>query len=205
MWFKEKTNAVYSRILLKATETTPDVDQNWKKLLFPCFEVSTWETKSYYQNFEWKFISIEEWTYHSEKMNKDVELVKIKFDCDGEEVIISASWTWVMRNIVNSLAGSKVPLGLISIGLYEKEYDGKMYANVWVKNNWKRTEWMFTPEQQKSMKKVITDPDTNEIIKTKWDDMENKLKEMYPKINKNKEAIVVEKAPVQEDDSDLPF
>jgi hypothetical protein len=40
-----------------------------------------------------------------------------------------------MRNIVNSLAGSKVPLGLISIGLYEKEYDGKMYANVWVKNN----------------------------------------------------------------------
>jgi hypothetical protein len=64
---------------------------------------------------------------------------------------------------------------------------------------------MFTPEQQKSMKKVITDPDTNEVIKTKWDDMENKLKAEYPKINKNKEAIVVEKAAVQEDDSDLPF
>jgi tetrahydromethanopterin S-methyltransferase subunit G len=62
---------------------------------------------------------------------------------------------------------------------------------------------MFTPEQQKSMKKVITDPDTNEIIKTKWDDMENKLKEMYPKINKN----VEKKAPVKEDTSsdDLPF
>jgi len=203
MWFKEKTNAVYSRILLKATETTPDVDQNWKKLLFPCFEVSTWETKSYYQVFEWKFVSIAEWTYHSEQMNKDVELVKIKFDCEWEQVIISASRTWVMRNIVNSLAGSKVPLGLISIGLYEKEYDGKMYANVWVKNNWERTEWMFTPEQQKSMKKVITDPDTNEIIKTKWDDMENKLKEMYPKINKNKEAVEVK--PVVEEDDQLPF
>ena len=202
MWFKEKTNAVYSRILLKATETTPDLDQNWKPLAFPCFEVSKGETKSYYQVFEGRFVSIEEWMYHSEQMNKDVELVKIKFDCDWEEIIISASRTGVMRNIVNSLAGSKVPLGLISIGLYEKEYDGKMYANVWVKNNWNRTERMFTPEQQKTMKKVITDPDTNEVIKTKWDDMENKLKEMYPKINKNKEAVEVK--PVVEDD-DLPF
>lgn len=201
MWFKEKTNAVYSRILLKATETTPDVDQNWKKLLFPCFEVSTWETKSYYQVFEWKFVSIEEWMYHSDTMNKDVELVKIKFDCDWEEVIISASWTGVMRNIVNSLAGSKVPLGLISIWLYEKEYDGKMYANVWVKNNGERTERLYTPEEQKALKKVIKDPDTDEIIKTKRDDMENKLKECYVHINEN----VEKKAPVQEDDIELPF
>jgi hypothetical protein len=62
---------------------------------------------------------------------------------------------------------------------------------------------MFTPEQQKSMKKVITDPDTNEVIKTKWDDMENKLKAEYPKINKNKEAVEVK--PVVEDDDQLPF
>jgi hypothetical protein len=62
---------------------------------------------------------------------------------------------------------------------------------------------MFTPEQQKSMKKVITDPDTNEIIKTKWDDMENKLKAEYPIINKNKEAVEVK--PVVEDDDQIPF
>ena len=202
MWFKEKTNAVYSRILLKATETTPDLDQNWKPLLFPCFEVSKWETKSYYQVFEWKFVSIEEWMYHSDTMNKDVELVKIKFDCDWEDVVISGSRTWVMRNIVNSLAGSKVPLWTISIGLYEKEYDSKMYPNVWVKNNGERTEWMFTPEQQKTMKKVIKDPDTDEIIKTKRDDMENKLKAEYPKINKNTE---IKKEETNSSDDDLPF
>lgn len=204
MWFKEKTNAVYSRILLKATETTPDLDQNWKPLGFPCFEVSTGNTKSYYQIFEGRFVSIEEWMYHSEQMNKDVELVKIKFDCDWEEVIISASRTGVMRNIVNSLAGSKTPLGTISIGLYEKEYNGKMYANVWVKNNWDRTEWMFTSEQQKAMKKVIKDPDTDEIIKIKRDDMENKLKAEYPKINKNKEEIKKE-TELDVENSDLPF
>lgn len=207
MWFKEKTNAVYSRILLKATETTPDLDQNNKPLAFPCFEVSKWEEKSYYQVFDGKFISIESGSYHSDTMNKDVELVKIKFDCDWEDVVISASWTGVMRNIVNSLAGSKTPLGVISIGLYEKEFDGKMYANVWVKNNWERTEWMFTPEQQKTMKKVITDPDTNEVIKTKRDDMENKLKEMYPKINANKEKVEIkeEKEEIDVENSDLPF
>lgn len=207
MWFKEKTNAVYSRILLKATETTPDVDQHWKPLAFPCFEVSTGDTKNYYQVFDWKFVSIEWWSYHSDTMNKDVELVKIKFDCEWEEVVISASRTSVMRNIVNSLAGSKVPLGIISIGLYEKEYEGKMYANVWVKNNGERTERLFTPEEQKALKKVIKDPDTDEIIKTKRDDMENKLKECYVHINENveKKPIVVEKAPVQEEDSDLPF
>jgi hypothetical protein len=38
------------------------------------------------------------------------------------------------------------------------------------------------------MKKVIKDPDTQEIIKTKRDDMENKLKEHYEKINKNIET-----------------
>lgn len=108
-----------------------------------------------------------------------------------------------MRNIVNSLAGSKVPLGVVSIGLYEKEFEGKAYANVWVKNNGERTEWMFTPEQQKTMKKVITDPDTNEVIKTKRDDMENKLKELYPNINKNKETK--ETKPVVDTSDDLPF
>jgi len=53
------------------------------------------------------------------------------------------------------------------------------------------------------MKKVIKDPDTDEIIKTKRDDMENKLKAEYVKINKNKEATV-ETKPVEED-IDLPF
>lgn len=209
MWFKEKTNAVYSRILLKATETTPELDQNGKPLLFPCFEVSKWETKSYYQVFEWKFVSIAEWSYHSESMNKDVELVKIKFDCDWEEVVISGAWTWVMRNIVNSLAWSKVKLWLISIGLYEKEYEGKMYANVWVKNNWERTERLYTPDQQKTMKKVIKDPDTDEVVKVKRDEMESNLKEQYSKINANLENVVAKeeqkKEVVTEIDDSLPF
>ena len=203
MWFKEKSNATYSRILLKATDTTPQLDQNGKDLVFPCFEVSTGETKSYYQVFDGKFVSIEEWSYHSEQMNKDVELVKIKFDCDWEEVIISASWTGVMRNIVNSLAGSKVPLWVISIGLYEKEFEGKMYANVWVKNNGEKTERLISPEEQKKLKKVIKDPDTDEVIKTKRDDMENKLKEEYTKINGNK---AVSKEEVEKKiNEDLPF
>lgn len=202
MWFKEKNNSTYARILLQATETTPKVDQNWKELLFPCFEVSKWDEKSYYQVFEWNFISIEEWSYHSDKMNKDVELVKIKFDCDWDIIVISGSRTGVMRNIVNSLAWCKASLWLISMWLYSKEYNGKDYANVWVKNNGERTEWLLDIEEQKKLKKIITDPDTKEVIKTKRDDMEKKLKDSFEKINKN---VPWKKPFIKDEDIDLPF
>jgi hypothetical protein len=56
---------------------------------------------------------------------------------------------------------------------------------VWVKNNGERTEWLLDIEEQKKLKKIITDPDTKEVIKTKRDDMEKKLKDSFEKINKN--------------------
>lgn len=180
MWFttQEQNNALVASIMLK---------KEWQ-----ITEPSFWKRE---KNTEWKRVPTTNlWTVVSGKFvsiskktigewTDKLELVNIELEDENGKYVVSGSWTQIMRNIVNSLAGTarEFKLEQISIWLYEKAgKDGKMYPRVWVKNNDTQTARLYSIDEQNAMK-VETEYKGKKLID--WTKFEQALYNSFDSIN----------------------
>lgn len=176
MWFtkpEQSSRIIASIILKKEWFQTPafykreKVGDEWKL------------TENLWTVVEWQFKEI-----RTKAIGDDGELVEIVLlDDDWTELVVSWSWTQIMRNIANSLAGTvkEFKIEKIGIWLYEKAWkDGKLYPRVWVKNNWAQTAWAISIDEQNAMK---TESEFKGKKLVDWSKLETALKDMFPMIN----------------------
>lgn len=197
MWFTKKSDTqwTYARILLKDQLWFQIWKKEWDERHNELFDVVSGE-----------FVSIEEWKYTNAEW-EEKELVKIILRDDNVgKITISTAWTWVARNIVNSLAGEE-KLGKIEMWLYKKAgKDWKFYPNIRLKNNWNKMKWKIDLDTQATLveeiefkgKKMRDFSKLEELLKSEYENINTKSQHKV-------EELVVEKTPVQEDDNDLPF
>jgi hypothetical protein len=82
------------------------------------------------------------------------------------------------RSVVNTLAGSK-KVDQIELSFYTQERNGKKYKRVGTRlNGEKQSKWALSVDEQMALTTEIKDPDTGEVIKRKYDNLLNKLKEL---------------------------
>jgi hypothetical protein len=58
-----------------------------------------------------------------------------------------------------------------------------------MENDGKRLEWKYTMDEMKAKTKPILDPDTQEVLKIKYDDLEKFLEEEVTKLSKKEEKF----------------
>lgn len=191
MWFTkpETTNRTIASIILK---------KEWYET--PSFykREKVWDewklTENLWTLVEWKFKKIQT------KQVWEWEIVEIILEDENGEYVVSGSWTQIMRNIVNSLAGTILEFKLekIGIGLYEKQgKDWKMYPRVWVKNNDTQTAWRISLDEQNTMK-TETEYKGKKLVD--WSKLENTLKWYFDEINGDVKPVVTDKHFWEEDD-----
>lgn len=189
MWFttQEQNNALVASIMLKK-EWQITEPSFWKREKNT--EGKRVPTTNLWTVVSGNFVSISkktiwEWT-------DKLELVNIELEDENGKYVVSGSWTQIMRNIVNSLAGTAKEFKLenISIGLYEKAgKDGKLYPRVWVKNNDTQTARLYSIDEQNAMK-LETEYKGKKLID--WTDFEEALVDSFDSINWVKKEKEVE-------------
>ena len=113
---------------------------------------------------------------------EDVPLIKIYLKDNDGEYLLSTAWTSVGRSIVNSLAGEE-KLWKLTISVYGSPKDGKTRPSVSVRNNWEKTKWKYTIEEQKKHIEEIKDK-KGTIIKRDYESLNNLLLDEFEAINK---------------------
>ena len=162
-------------------------DSKWtelKNLVWPIL-VRSEKTDNGYKNilirwFEGNFVRLEEYSYHSEKLGKDLEWVNLVMDDDWEERQLRVGWNSISRSMINSLAGGDKELGKLNIRVYGNVKWEFTYPCISIRNNWERTEWYYGIDQQKSMIKTI---ETSKWNIKDYGEYETALKLLIPTIN----------------------
>jgi len=157
---------------------------------------------------QWKFSRVELSTYHSDTLDKDMENINIYLWDNEWEYKLSTAWTWIGRNLLNSLAWEK-QLWELTIKVYAKESNWKMYARVSVYNDGQMTAWKLSIDAQKLLTETITKKDWT-FVSNDYDALDNTLKNEIEEINKKvKYQKEAQKPRIEElednSNSDLPF
>lgn len=119
-----------------------------------------------------------------------VETFKLVIDDWDDKFIWTPTYNWLTRSILNSLLWSykqEWELWEITIDLWvtTSKKNGKQYKNAFVKNDWKKTEWLIQWDEQQKLIDPITDK-SGKIIKNDYTDLNNKLKKEMMKIKFDK-------------------
>lgn len=168
------------------------------------FEISWTEgdrkyvTKS--KKIEGRPLKIENSSYVYE--NDTVETMKIHLewhDKAGNPVlfILGSSYTFVLRNLLNSLINYDAPIEKLSLNLYEKEG----YASLFTLIDGKKATWKYSPEEQSEFVEEIVHPKTKKLIQKDYTALNEKLRdELFEMIN----TIIPEHRVIVEDEKPAP-
>ena len=124
-------------------------------------------------------------------------------DSEGQYILQSA-FTWVGRNILNSLASAE-KLWDIKLSLYINK---KGFKSVWVENNWEGLRWKYPIEDQMAMVEEVKNK-SGEVVQRDYVALEQfyidtVIPEIQAKLDVVKEVEAVEEK--NEDwSTELPF
>lgn len=166
MWFWQKADfwpAHYFKIIVE-----------WDR---PHFRKGN-DEETQYTFVEWEFEKIEFKTIEFEDKAGKMQKRRV-FDIflkDGNERYVISSWFTVLsRTLLNTLLSApQWELGKLSISLYKNK---KGYNSIYVKNDNTTLDRKYSIDELKAKTKPIIDPDTNEVLKIKYDELEMFLEE----------------------------
>lgn len=171
MWFGQKADfgtAHYFKIIVE-----------WET---PHFRKGN-DEETQYTFVEWDFEKIEFKTIEFEDGSGKMQSRRV-FDLflkDWDERYVISTWFTVLsRTLLNTLlSATEWELGKLSISLYKNK---KGYNAVYVKNNGKTLDRKYSIDELKAKTKPIIDPDTNEVLKNKYDELETFLEQGATKL-----------------------
>lgn len=148
---------------------------NWQEWLNK--ELGKW-------GYEAKFKEIRKYSYENKegKLNYGFE-IRLEDEVDGD-VRFTCLWTNPSRRFVNYLAGWTGEIGKIKLSTSAKEYNGRMQTTLWLNIDGQMSNLLIGKEDMEKYIVAIKDPDTQEIIKYKYNKLEEKLESEYENINK---------------------
>lgn len=160
-WKKTNLNVVFVKLLWLGKDEAE-----------PYFEVKKWDETVECNYIEWYFIKAELWSYEREEKSRDVFNLYLK---DGEETIrFSCAFNTLSRSLLNSLASADV-LQKVHIKVYVNK---NWYKSVYVSNNGEMLKWKHEYERMKKLIVPIKDPDTGEVVKNKYDKLDDEMKKI---------------------------
>lgn len=150
-----------------------------------------------------KFKKLELSTYYSEVLDKNLENINLYLSDDDWEYKLSTSRTSIGRTLINTLAWEK-KLGELTIKVYAKEdANRKVRPRIAIYNDWEKTNWKLSIEEQKALVEPITKKDWT-FVSNDYSMLDEKLKSFVDTINnktEKKEVWITESWP----EEDLPF
>ncbi len=143
-----------------------------------------------YTYLEWDFEKIEFKTIEFEDKAGKTATRRV-FDLvlkDWDEKYVLSSWFTVLsRTLINNLLSApNYELWRLAISLYKNK---KGYNSVYILNDKKPMEWKYSIEETKAKTKPIIDPDTNEVLKIKYDELEEFLENEASKLIQKEEKF----------------
>lgn len=194
------------------------VQEEWKDPKFVIYPKKDWEVDfenpiASWKEIEGKLVEV----YTREKTSAKWAKYNVYwFTFDDEDWFFNFTlFEREMFSIINRLATCKT--FNIKLNVFESVYvwEGKERSsrNFGIWEDWEKLVWKLTSEELKALVKETPNAAgklekdyslKEETLYNMFYELQSKLKELRWTEDK-KEAIVVEKAPVQEDDSDLPF
>lgn len=104
----------------------------------------------------------------------------------NERYVLSSWFTSLSRTMINCLLSAVEWLWFLKISVYKNK---NWYNSIYIENDWKKLERKYSIEEMKAKTKPILDPDTQEVLKIKYDDLEKFLEEEVVKIGKKEEKF----------------
>jgi len=104
----------------------------------------------------------------------------------NEKYVLSSGFTSLSRTMLNCLLSATDWLWFLKISVYKNK---SWYNSIYMENDGKRLERKYTMDEMKAKTKPILDPDTQEVLKIKYDDLEKFLEEEVTKLSKKEEKF----------------
>lgn len=136
-----------------------------------------------YTFIDWDFEKIEFKTIEFQDKSGKTQTRRV-FDLvlrEWDEKYVLSSWFTVLsRTLLNTLISAEnYELWHVAISIYKNK---KGYNSIYVQNDKKALNRKFTIDEMKAHTKPIIDPDTQEVLKIKYDDLEVLLEEEATKL-----------------------
>jgi len=146
---------------------------------------------------DWQFKGIvwEAKEYEKNGKPNTMKICRIMLQDGEEEIILKLIMNNTARGILNTLVSQKVIWHLeIRIWMHKS-----WYSRIVMLNNGILMEWGMSAEEMKELCRKIIDPETQEVIKTIYDKLEDRLEELSKQVMPEDDDAFV--AP----EEDLPF